>query len=377
MPPAGVIDSSGGAAVSVPGYEVLQELGRDGMGVVWKVKQDEDDHPMAWDLDSGNEVPARPDEQIVSDICPGRNLLARVDGRLVRVVEKPDEEELSFRRSRARVSVGWHLAEGRANAVRGRAFAAWLHYDRVRRESLTSPELLRDRARLAWRLEQREAALADLSRPELRGGASWTIHSHAVACLACGNRAGYRQACRALLEQSDREGQLVPTIAFALAPDGNAEVKELLARARLKKDPIWPDPSSHAALLWRAGRPREALPLLQRAWKAKWLMGGAERCQVGLLLALVCRSLGDEKQSAQALAQADDYLLGPRRQMQSALLFGATSAGPLAVLTTAAGEAAMGDPWAARHEPEVWLELELLRREAVQGGEETKQPKRR
>jgi tetratricopeptide (TPR) repeat protein len=182
------------------------------------------------------------------------------------------------------------------------------------------------------RWEQAASALATAGQRGPLPLAGW--YCHALACLKTGDQPAYRRVCAALLEKAGAKPApgLANDLAWvcALGPDALADYARPLALAELAVGQAAPAGRHHAlntlgALLYRAGRYREAVRRLEEGLQAEKGQGVA---QDWVFLAMAHHRLGEEGKAQESLAR-------------------------LAKHPPAEG----GPPW-------VRLEVELLRREA-------------
>jgi tetratricopeptide (TPR) repeat protein len=259
----------------------------------------------------------------------------------------------------------WHADDAETAARAGDAFAAAFHVTRLRQ---LAPAGARRRVRrgLLWlRLGYRNEGLADLAHPDVAPGAdTQLLHWHALACLARGDRAGYRAACAdALVSLGDypepwtASGAAWVSCLGPGAPDPGAALA-------LAEKAVAERPDDHkrtlGAALFRAGRPEEAVGRLEEALKLRRLDAVHEE----LLLALACQKLGRNVEARRWLAKAQTWMdryRGPARALGT---LGAGPAGVLPALTYLVAD--RPDPRAAGSDANLlnWLEMEVLRAEA-------------
>jgi WD40 repeat protein/tetratricopeptide (TPR) repeat protein len=159
------------------------------------------------------------------------------------------------------------------------------------------------------RLGRWERAAADLARAaELAPRSAAVGAEHAVALLAAGDRAGYRDACAALCRRFEaaRDFAALDGLARAclLAPDAGVDLTPLLRRAEEAPAaaPGRPAPLSVLGrLLYRCGRPEEAAARLGEACRAHADGGGPADW---FFLALAHHCLGREAEARRWLDRA-------------------------------------------------------------------------
>ena len=219
---------------------------------------------------------------------------------------------------------------------------------------------------------QTDPGLADLARPEVAHATHWQVLDwHAHACLARGDRAGYRRACAALLARFSKteDAAMANNVAWicTLAPGAVADFRPVV---RLAERAVDARKNSYEALntlgaaLLRAGRYREAVARLQEALARR---GKYDTAADELLLALAYQKLGQADEARRWRERATAWLERGQAPVRAAVLAGAGASGPLALLPGLAGEAA--DPRKQQRGWAAWLELQLLRREALFQGE--------
>jgi tetratricopeptide (TPR) repeat protein len=265
-------------------------------------------------------------------------------------------------------AVDRHAGDAEAAAEAGDRFAAAFHAEQLRR---LAPADARQRVRRGLallRLGYRAEGLADLAHPDAaRAGELRALHWHAVACLACGDRAGYRAACGEALRPLG--GDPAPAQANSaawvccLGPGGADDPGAVVA---LAERAVAGQPGDYAslntlgaALLW-AGRHEEAVRRLEEALKRR----NQDVAHDELFLALACRALGRDEDARRWLAKAQTWM---DRYRAPAGALGTVGAGPAGALPAlAALLAERPDPRAAGSDDRMqqWLEMEVLRAEA-------------
>jgi tetratricopeptide (TPR) repeat protein len=253
----------------------------------------------AWDARTGRPCPDPTLPVLVEAgaVSPDGRLLACPQGDVLRVVGLAlSGRERAYRRALTAPDPFRHDAEAERLAKEGQWFAAVFHLNRL-------SELCPDRTTL----DRRRAAL--LAEAAVRGPAGPDVlAAHARACLAGGDRDGYRRACAALaaLAAAGPEGPTLWASAArtcVLAPDAVEDLAPLLdhaeRQARERKDYV--ALSIHGGLLLRAGKHREAVARLHEALKAR---DPIDTVQDELLLALAYHQLGDAEQARRWLDKA-------------------------------------------------------------------------
>src|SRR5262249_6030874 len=208
----------------------------------------------------------------------------------------------------------------------------------------------------------------DLAHPDVgRGGDLGALHWHALACLVCGDRAGYRAACAEALRRLGKDpGPNEANDAAWLCCLGPGAVDDPAAVVALAERAVAAQPRNYAFLntlgvaLLRAGRYREAVRPLDEALRLR------ERDVVHdeLLLSLARQKLGRGDVARRGLAEAAAWM---DRYRAPARALGTVGAGPAGALpAVAALLAERPDPRAAGTDEKLqqWLEMEVLRAEA-------------
>jgi WD40 repeat protein len=262
-----------------------------------------------------------------------------------------------------------HAVDAAVAVRRNDPFAAAFHLARVNELPVRWPadRVRRGLCRL-W-MGRRAEALADLAHPQLAGENDTSrLQWHALACLATGDRAGYRAACarRLTLFGPDPEPDWANDAAwcFCLGPgaavDPGAVVR--LAEKAVKADPRdWNAINTLGAALLRAGRPADAVGRLEESLR---LGGGQEDTFNELFLVLAHHQLGHAAEARRWLQAAAAKMDGNRTP---ARVCGTLGAGPAGALAAAAALLAdRPEPLAGKDDYILtkWLEMDVLRAEA-------------
>jgi WD40 repeat protein/serine/threonine protein kinase len=259
-----------------------------------------------------------------------------------------------------------HADDADEAAQGGDGFAAAFHAGRLRGLA-PSDTFQRLRRGVCWlRLGWRDEGLADLAHPDvaraLRGGDPLALTWHPLACLARGDRDGYRADCVRALEDPQVGVWGDAVWLNCLHPDGAHDLRAVVGRA---EQAVAANPRDLTGLrnlgvaLLRAGRFQEAVG---RLGEAMTLREGSEPYEE-LLVALACQKLGRPEAARRWLARAGawmDRYGGPARAL------GGVGAGPAGALPALAAAAAdRPDPLAAADEGRLQrrLEMEILRAE--------------
>jgi tetratricopeptide (TPR) repeat protein len=236
----------------------------------------------------------------------------------------------------------WHRREADECGASRQWFAARWHLDRLLALDPRDAALCGRRGQLYAEQAQWSAAAADFTRAiELQPAWSTEWWQQGVlAHLAAGDAAGYRRLCELLASRLDpRDNPAVEKLAALclLAPGALADMTWVvqLAEGVAARQPKAPrHHHTLGALLYRAGRYREALERLQVAAR---LRGSNDHVHDQLFLALTYRALHNAPEARRHLDRAEQLL---------------------ARTTPENAEAGGSAAWDAR------LELQLLRREA-------------
>jgi WD40 repeat protein len=263
----------------------------------------------------------------------------------------------------------WHADDAEAAAKAGDGFALAFHVGWLRRLEPASPAQRLRRGLALLRLGYRTEGLADLAHPDAARGADFgTLHCCALACLASGDRAGYRAACAGALGPLGKEPD--PRTAndaawvCCLGPGGADDPGAVVA---LAERAVAGQPGDYASLntlgaaLMRASRHEEAVRRLGEALK---LRDQQQQVLDELLLALACQKLGRPDEARRWLDKAQTWMDRYRAPARALGTLGAGPAGPLPAM--AALVADRPDPRAAGSDYDLqnWLEMEVLRAEA-------------
>jgi WD40 repeat protein len=298
-----------------------------------------DETTMVWDLQSGKSL-TDPDAAkflpLARDpaLSPDGRLLARPDGAVVYfhdLKQPPDAEEIAYRQAMARVDPVWQQEHVARDEQLSQWFAVAFHLDQA---LAARPDLPlhfrrgRARAELAqW--ARAEVDFAQAVRQEPDRIAAW--RGLGLTQLALSREEDYRQTCGRLREHfAARDGLSLAELCCLAAPPWNngcptaligaaaLEVQRLTARvARLctlrpgaVADPAgllpWApaDPIARGALLYRAGRTKESVPLLRGRTEATAL----------LYLALAEQACAAPREAKQHLEDATRWLTAPSRE---------------------------------------------------------------
>jgi WD40 repeat protein/tetratricopeptide (TPR) repeat protein len=248
---------------------------------------------------------------------------------LTRLIEyEPTREDLRIRRARAYASLRqWEAArDDYAKALetktdrpelwtgRAEAHAALRSWEAATADYSRAIQLKPDDVDLRLRRGEVEAehgrwreAAADFAEATKRGRNEAILwRRHALACLASGDLAGYKQACVRLAKRGGDTEADARAIAWvcALAPDAVNNYRLLLQRAERRatanpKSTV--DLLAWAILLYRAG---QFDPALQHVQEAAALNGSATDPRAELLRALVQQRLQHPEEARQALDKA-------------------------------------------------------------------------
>jgi WD40 repeat protein len=264
-------------------------------------------------------------------------------------------------------SFEWHADEAEAAAGANDAVAAAFHAERLRRLAPADGRQRVRRGLALLRLGYRAEGLADLAHPDaVRAGDPSALHWHALACLASGDRAGYRAACAEALRGlgTDPTPEAASSAAWVccLGPGGADDpgaVVALAEKAVAAMPRYYGYLNTLGTALLRAGRPEEAVRRLEEALK----LLGRDAILDQLLLALAHQALGRREEARRWLAGAQSWM---DRYRAPAGALGTVGAGPAGALPAlAALVAERPDPRAGRDEDlQQWLQLEVLRAEA-------------
>jgi tetratricopeptide (TPR) repeat protein len=299
--------------------------------------------------------------------------VARVEGNVVRLAprERPAgafnlwaEDEAR----RAAWAVDWHADDAEAAERAGDAFAAAFHLGRLRRLAPADGRQRLRRGLALLRLGHRAEGLADLAHPDVPTAEDpRALQWHALACLVCGDRAGYRAACAGALgavgKEPDPRAANSAAWVCCLGPGapGSGAAVALAEKAVAARPQSYNELNTLGAALLRAGRHEEAVRRLEECLHLRPRQLDVVHDE--LLLALACQKLGRDEDArrwlAKAAARMDRY-----RALARAL--GTVGAGPAGALPAAAALlAGRPDPRAAGDEGvRLWLEMEVLRAEA-------------
>jgi hypothetical protein len=218
------------------------------------------------------------------------------------------------------------------------------------------------------RLGFRGEGLADLAHPDSApAGDLPELDWHALACLACGDRAGYRAACAEALRRLGKDPTPVEANNAAWVCCVGPGAPEPGAAVALAEKAVASQPRNNyfvntlGAALLRAGRPAEAVRRLEECLSLRppQLDGVHDE----LLLALACQGLGRDEDARRWLATAATWMDRYRAPARALGTLGAGPAGALPALAALAAD--RPDPRAAGGDPNLWswLEMEVLRAE--------------
>jgi tetratricopeptide (TPR) repeat protein len=327
-----------------------------------------------WDARTGQEALAlRGHGREVGAVCwspDGARLATASWDNTARVWDAGGSEAWAEDEARRRAwAVDWHLDDAEA-ALRqsGDTFAADFHLGRLRELPATHPAQRLRRGFLCLRLGHRTEGLADLAHPDVAPSAdTQQLTWHALACLARGDRAGYRAACAGALGPLGKEPD--PRTAndaawvCCLGPGGADDPRAVVAlaeRAVAARPRSYAELNTLGAALFRAGRAEEAVRRLEEALKLR----DRDLVLDELFLALACQKLGRQEDARRWLTKAQTWMdryRGPARAL------GTLGAGPAGALPALAALLAdRPDPRAAGSDDKMqqWLEMEVLRAEA-------------
>jgi tetratricopeptide (TPR) repeat protein len=300
------------------------------------------------------------------DLCPDEPGLWAVLGTVYLKQQQPQEAEAVRRRLAGWAGIDvavWHSAEADACEQEGDwATASWHVNHWLAGLPAPCPQLLARRGRGALELGRENDAARDSAAAVRLGRADAdTLTWSARACLAVGDREGYRQARATVLKHFDplldvRNAAGVTRTAL-LAPAAGADLDPLLKRLpNLRTDAA--AQIARGGLLLRLGRVAEAVAQLQRASAQR---KAGEAPVADLLLVLAQQKQGQVAAARQTLERARFLLDAEAPSRQAAGLLGGGTAGPW-VATAAAGQvlADAGPHW----DWPTRLEVRILRREA-------------
>jgi tetratricopeptide (TPR) repeat protein len=307
-------------------------------------------------------------------VSPDGRLVASVEGDVVRLAprERPAGAFNPWAEDEARRSAwafDWHLDDAATAEKAGDAFATAFHVGRLRQLTPADARQRIRRGTALLRLGLRGEGLADLAHPDVfRVGDARALHWHALACLARGDRAGYRAACARALGELGKEPDPVQANNTAWvcclgpgAPDPGAAVA-LAEKAVAARPRDYAILNTLGAALMRAGRPAEAVRRLEECLSLR--PPQLDVVHDELLLALACHGLGRDEDARRWLAKAAQWMDRYRAPARALGTLGAGPAGALPALAALLAE--RPDPRAAVSDADLqnWLETELLRAEA-------------
>lgn len=213
-----------------------------------------------------------------------------------------------FRRT-ARQDIAWRREEALRAEKAGQWAAAALQLSFLLARKPQDRDLYLRRAQARAESGDWAAAAADLARANNLGARNYlTFYRMALARLAAGDGAGYRRACRAMLDQfgdaSHTRARDLTAWTCALGPLPAAELARALAviEGLLRVEPenaSWLQ--TRAFLLYRAGRPREGLDTLARARENR---GSDQEALDYLIMSLLHRAAGRHAAARQAWEQS-------------------------------------------------------------------------
>ncbi len=318
----------------------------------------------AWVRGVSREIaPAAADLAEAVRLAPDRPALWAALARLELLQGHLDRAEAARRQLAALAAADlptWHERE----AMSSTAPAAYWHLGHLIGYRPADLSLRKQRALAAVQLGQWKVAAADLTRylaDNPQDTSSQTVLAR--ACLAAGDRAGYRRACTTLLAASrETPGWAAMDRAWicTLAPGAVADPHQLvkLAEGAIAAKQVGWHTTAGAAHV-RAGDPVRAVQRLKEAI-AQGYRTPAEK----LLLALAYHRLGKPAEARRWLDDARKELMPHREAALGAGAFGAAAQGPLgaalALRLVAPGVWPPPAGWAQR------LDLNMLRREAQQ-----------
>jgi WD40 repeat protein len=278
----------------------------------------------------------------------------------------PREEDEQSRRA---LAVRRHAEDAEEAARQGDTFAITFHLSYLDALPITGPGDRRRRGLCRLRLGRRSAALADLAHADLAAdGDSDHLYWHALACLATGDRAGYRADCaRQLAVTGDNPDwpEAIDAARFCcLGPGGPADAGAVvrLAEQAVKGNPgDWNLLCTLGAALLRAGRATDAVGKLDEALRQA---GKVEFARAELFLALAHHRLGHADEARRWLRTAASKMDRYRAPASAGGTLGAGTAGALpaagALLADRPEPLAGKDDYALSE----WLETDVLRAEA-------------
>jgi WD40 repeat protein/tetratricopeptide (TPR) repeat protein len=283
---------------------------------------------------------------------------------------RPDEAEAARQRLADWQGVDvavWHGVEAETCRAEGAAVEEYWHRRRLL-ERLPSPSraLFLRCGELGLALGHEKQAAADFARGLERNDTDAVLlWGHARACLAVGDREGYRRSCAPLLKHFDARREPGSATAMArtamLAPDAVADLSQALLLVPEQRQPSTYTMMTRAGLLLRAGRYPEAVAGLEQA-VARRKDGEAPVAE--LLLAIALHKQGKTGAAKSVLERARFVLDRQTPVRQVVGLVGVAAGG---AWQGAAAAGAARDPAGARPPGWTWttrLEVRLFRQEA-------------